>query len=407
MAVLQCGGCDRFISVSMVAGGNPVALADPERWSTTRRICEGCERSFCDRCAAAARCPACSRPFASAAQAARPASTGARRTGRQEEETAALAGARSWITTAAILGAVWFLVRVQKMDMGAQATLYVACVAVGMWGAWRLLTAAQVQPGVRYLALALMLVPGLNVLALLGLRFWADRLIREAGLADAGMDSDTDDSVPPARAARPAANATSSAAAASSTPAPAQPERDLLLVAGEMLALVSGATLRPFHTVDFGRQKVPGTYSVLVPESGARHLITRLRIRFPPGFIAFMGSSRFLDDPSIQGMVELVVARGETQFDALRLAQTEPVNHGLGTEDVIARLQKYDRSFGVEVFQAETDSVLFKLGRLPGNLRAFCNDLHAFCPDTVEEGGEEIYASGLVESGGWVGLWWD
>ena len=132
MAVLQCGGCDRFISVSMVAGGNPVALADPERWSTTRRVCEGCKRSFCDRCGAAAQCPACSRPFASTAGAARPASAGARRTGRQDEEAAAMVGARGWITTAAILGAIWFLVRVQKMDVGLQATLYVACVAIGM-----------------------------------------------------------------------------------------------------------------------------------------------------------------------------------------------------------------------------------------------------------------------------------
>lgn len=401
MAVLQCGGCERFISVSMVAGGNPVALADPERWSTTRRVCEGCKRSFCDRCAAAARCPACSTPFAPAARAARPAGAGARRTGRQHSETAALTGARSWITTAAILGAVWFLVRMQKMDIGAQATLYLACVAVGVWGSWRLLTAAQVQMGVRYLALALMLVPGLNVLALLGLRFFADRLIKEAALSAAGMDSEPDDSVPPSRSARPATPA------AAPAPPPEPQARDPLQIAGEMLGLVSGATVRSFHTVDFGREKKPGTFSVLVPESAARHLVARLRARFPAGLIVFMGSSRFLDDPAVQGMVELVVARGDSQFDALRLAQTEPVNHGLSTGDVINRLQKYDRSFGVEVFQAETDSVLFKLGKLPGNLRAFCNDLHLFCPDTVEAGGEEMYAAGLAESGGWVGLWWD
>lgn len=308
--------------------------------------------------------------------------------GRQEEETAAMAGARGWITTAAILGAVWFLVRVQKMDAGLQATLYIACVAVGMWGTWRLLTAAQVQPGVRYLALAAMLVPGLNVLALLALRFFADRQLRSAALAAADMDNDSDgdDSVPPS---------------------PTAPSADQLKIVGEMLALVGEAPLRPFHTVDFGRQKVSGTYSVLVQEAGAVQRIGRVRARITPGFIVFMGSSRFLDGPGVQGMVELVAARGDSQFDALRVARTEPVNHGLSTEDVIARLQKYDRSFGVEVFQAETDSVLFKLGKLPGNLRAFCDDLRAFCPDTVEEGGEQAYAAGLVESGGWVGLWWD
>ncbi|MEP6823370.1 MAG: hypothetical protein ABI919_01035, partial [Ramlibacter sp.] len=207
-----------------------------------------------------------------------------------------LSSARGWITGAAIVGAIWFLVRVQKMDAGLQAILYVAAAAAGMWGAWRLLAAAQVQLGLRYLALAPMLVPGLNVLALLGLRFFADRQLKEAALAAVDMDGEPEDSVPPSRAARPPAAGTAA------TSSPAQKGRDPLLVAGEMLALVSGVTERPFHTVDFGREKKPGTYSVLVPESAARHLIARLRTRFPHGFIAFMGSSRFLNDPDIQGM---------------------------------------------------------------------------------------------------------
>lgn len=61
MAVLQCAGCERFISLSAIAGGNPVATADPERWSTRRWTCAACKRSLCDRCEPrrGAVCPVC------------------------------------------------------------------------------------------------------------------------------------------------------------------------------------------------------------------------------------------------------------------------------------------------------------------------------------------------------------
>jgi hypothetical protein len=39
-----------MISVSVVPGGNPTALADPERFATIHRACTSCGNRFCDRC---------------------------------------------------------------------------------------------------------------------------------------------------------------------------------------------------------------------------------------------------------------------------------------------------------------------------------------------------------------------
>lgn len=54
MAVLGCSGwaCERLISVSGLPGGNPVAAAEPEYWSTEYFFCRECGEAFCDRCAA-------------------------------------------------------------------------------------------------------------------------------------------------------------------------------------------------------------------------------------------------------------------------------------------------------------------------------------------------------------------
>jgi tetratricopeptide (TPR) repeat protein len=50
--VLSCSGwnCPRLISVSAIPGGNPVAQADPEHFSTTFAVCPDCHSTFCDRC---------------------------------------------------------------------------------------------------------------------------------------------------------------------------------------------------------------------------------------------------------------------------------------------------------------------------------------------------------------------
>ena len=50
MAVAWCNRCGRSISISIIPGGNPVALADPEKWSATWRPCPVCHHAYCDRC---------------------------------------------------------------------------------------------------------------------------------------------------------------------------------------------------------------------------------------------------------------------------------------------------------------------------------------------------------------------
>jgi hypothetical protein len=58
MPVFTCssGHCSRWISVSAIPGGNPTALADPERWATDYVRCAGCKRYLCDRCHRGEQC---------------------------------------------------------------------------------------------------------------------------------------------------------------------------------------------------------------------------------------------------------------------------------------------------------------------------------------------------------------
>jgi hypothetical protein len=164
---------------------------------------------------------------------------------------------------------------------------------------------------------------------------------------------------------------------------------------------------RPFSTQDFGREKFLGPHSVVVPADKAEAILWRIRRQLPHGVVAFIGTQRSLAEPPVDGS-ELVVARGSSQFDILRIAASDAVNYGKETEDLVRTLQSWDARVGIDIYAAQTDTVQIKLKSLPKDLNAFANEVYEFCPDIVDQGvgdvrklAEEIGASKEVY------LWWD
>ena len=173
------------------------------------------------------------------------------------------------------------------------------------------------------------------------------------------------------------------------------------------LAEVSGETVRGFWTQDFGRQKRTGGYSVLIPEDSAKTVLLKLRAVLPPGYVAFVGTTRNLDDPSVKG-VELVLARGNDQFDIVRLAATDGTNYAISTEDIVRRLKAWDQAFGIDIWQAETDTIQMDMKSQPKNLRKFSRELYEFCPDIVDQGvGDLESLEEELREQQTIGLWWD
>ncbi len=176
----------------------------------------------------------------------------------------------------------------------------------------------------------------------------------------------------------------------------------------QILASASGKPVRDFSTCDFGREQVPAAVSVVVPKKVARSLVAKLRKELPASAIAFMGTTRWLGAEKNADQVEVVVAEGASQFDILRIAKSDAVNHGMQTEQLIARLQEWDKAFGIDVWHAETDTIEFELKGQPPDLEAFAEQIYAFCPDIVDqgEGSVDALAEGIAASRA-VFLWWD
>lgn len=178
-------------------------------------------------------------------------------------------------------------------------------------------------------------------------------------------------------------------------------------LAAVTLAQVTGKEVRPFSTRDFGREQNPKGRSVLVPRDSSERLLELVRQQLSPGTIAFVGVTNSLARPKPEG-VELVVAEGKNQFDILRVASTDGINYGLQTEDIIRELQAWDTAYGIDIWQAETDTIQLRLRTTPPNLREFANRVYKFCPDIVDQGVGDVRAlERAIAEGSGVFLWWD
>lgn len=75
-----------------------------------------------------------------------------------------------------------------------------------------------------------------------------------------------------------------------------------------------------------------------------------------------------------------------SKFKSLKKIGTTGINYGVSTSDIIKRLEKWDKLYGVDLNAAEDDSVDITLQNLPDDIDAFAAEVYEFCPDTVDQG---------------------
>jgi hypothetical protein len=79
-------------------------------------------------------------------------------------------------------------------------------------------------------------------------------------------------------------------------------------------------------------------------------------------------------------------ADSSVAFAVIREANTNGANYGLSTDDVIARLTKWQSLCSFTVTGAGHDKVEIEFETLPADMDAFARDLYDFCPDLVDQG---------------------
>lgn len=180
-----------------------------------------------------------------------------------------------------------------------------------------------------------------------------------------------------------------------------------LEMASSSLAASLGVEVRNYSTFDFGREKNELAVSFIISEEKALEFLPKIRDSLGDGLIAFIGTTRWLGDERHSG-VEVVVAHGTSQFDILKVARSDAANYNMETEDLIKKLQDYNHKYGIDIFQAETDTIRLNVLQLPSDINSFARDLYSFCPDIVDQGVGSVDAlEQAIINFREVYLWWD
>jgi hypothetical protein len=178
--------------------------------------------------------------------------------------------------------------------------------------------------------------------------------------------------------------------------------------AEQVLNEVSGVGVRPYSTRDFGRERYAAGRSVLVPKDSAGQLLAEVRKRIPQGTLAYVGVTNDLSATTRSPNVELAVIEGKDQYDILRAAATDGANYQLDTGAIIKELKAWDSEFGIDIWQAETDTIQLHLKRLPKDVPAFAKRVYKFCPDIVDQGVGSVAALARdIAAKKSITLWWD
>jgi hypothetical protein len=227
---------------------------------------------------------------------------------------------------------------------------------------------------------------------------------RAAGLCDCGQ--------PLRRLIAPAAPQPAAEGTAVETQAAPNAASGRARIFATAIAAQADGTVVDYSTIDFGRQRKPGASTLLLDRRGRPDgergvaMVRHLRgMGLPPGVQVFANALRDLSgNADHAGRDQLVFVDSADPFDVIRVAEVDPVNHGLSAEDVVERLVEWHRNFGIEIVAADTETVVLRFLRLPDDTSALVAEICEFCPDLEET--FQLEPQALVESP-WLWLWWD
>ena len=71
--------------------------------------------------------------------------------------------------------------------------------------------------------------------------------------------------------------------------------------------------------------------------------------------------------------------------ETLRATRTNGCNYDIATDDIIAKLQAWDTTYGIEISDIAVDAVTVHFKKIPEDTRPLAEEIYKFCPDTVSQ----------------------
>lgn len=152
------------------------------------------------------------------------------------------------------------------------------------------------------------------------------------------------------------------------------------------------------------KPKIKGVYVTTKGEDKAYKKVFDLKEQLKQkGYDIFISKIEYKEN-----LCKIGIIRESDKYDSLRFMATNGINYDHDTNDVIDKLKKWDKDYGIEIISAGKDFVEVRLERLPKDLEAFSNEVYEYCPDSVEQGVGTLEAlKSYIKDTSRVYMWWD
>ena len=101
------------------------------------------------------------------------------------------------------------------------------------------------------------------------------------------------------------------------------------------------------------------------------------------------------------------IIKALNQFDIINLVKTEAGNFDLTTEDIIEKVQSWEKFSRIQLTVVDSDRVEGILLDKPKNVTKFADEIYEFAPDVIEQGTGTKKALIQDLKNGYFWLWWD
>ncbi len=153
-----------------------------------------------------------------------------------------------------------------------------------------------------------------------------------------------------------------------------------------------------------GEPEIKGVYVTAKGENTAYKKVFDLKEQFKQkGYAIFISDMGYSENPYKIGII-----RAGDKYASLHFMSTNGINYDHDTNDVIDKLKEWDKLYGIEIIGSGMDFVEIILNKMPGDLKAFSNEIYEYCPDSVDQGFETIEAlEKFIRDTSRVYMWWD
>ncbi len=131
-----------------------------------------------------------------------------------------------------------------------------------------------------------------------------------------------------------------------------------------------------------GYQIISPGVAVSVPEDKSDSILASLRRKLLPhkymAFIIEVNAGLKAD--------KIGIIKGTDQYEILRIMHTSGDDYDISNQDVIDRLEDWEKISAFEIIGADNDWLEIEFKRMPKDLKAFVKEVYEFSPDAVDEG---------------------